>query len=677
MRRYGLILLGLALMLGAGLRDQADHWIDATRLPQVLTESSVEIRDREGALLRAYPVADGIMRLATQVADVDPAYLGMLVAYEDKRFFSHAGVDPRALVRAFWQSLRNGRVVSGASTLTMQVARLLEDSGTGRWQGKIRQIRVALALERRLFKKQILNLYLSHAPFGGNLEGVRAASHAWFGKEPRRLTPAEASLLVALPQSPSARRPDRHPATARAARGRVLDRMARRSTLPDEQINEAREATLPQEMRAFPRLAPHLGDYLRQRAPEQRQHRVTLQRPVQQAFEKLAADWAQRQGRDLSVALLAADISEGQVVAYVGSPDYGDRVKGGFVDMVRASRSPGSTLKPLVYGVAFDRGLAHPETLIHDGPVQFGAYAPQNFDRLYRGDVSMRAALQMSLNIPVVKLTAALGPAHLLKGVRDSGAEVALATGQPGLAVSLGGLGMSLWDLTQLYAGLARGGQAVALSVSATDHPQGRRFLSAPAAWHVGNILAGIAPPQGAGRAGEIAFKTGTSYGHRDAWALGFDGRHVVGVWVGRADGTPVPGIFGADLAAPLLFEAFARLGVARTPLPPPPSETLFVAHAELPQALRRFGPRVDHQDHTGPEMVFPPDGAILEHVSGQVVLKLRGGVAPFVVLQDGAPVKFRQQRRDIALPDPGPGFVRYSVIDAKGRAARVAIEIR
>ncbi|MFT6674898.1 MAG: penicillin-binding protein 1C [Sulfitobacter sp.] len=224
-RGYGLFALVLALGVAAALRDGLDRWIDATMLPPVLVETSQEVRDRRGALLRVFPVEGGRVRLALRLDQVDRGFLDMLIAYEDKRFYQHAGIDPLAMLRAIGQAAWQGQVVSGGSTLTMQVARLLENSGTGRWHGKLRQIRVALALERRLNKDQILALYLAHAPYGGAVEGLRAGALAWFGKDPARLSMAEAALLVALPQSPETRRPDRHPQAALAARARVLARV--------------------------------------------------------------------------------------------------------------------------------------------------------------------------------------------------------------------------------------------------------------------------------------------------------------------------------------------------------------------------------------------------------------------------------------------------------------------
>ncbi|KIC22080.1 penicillin-binding protein [Leisingera sp. ANG-Vp] len=655
-----------------------DSWIDNTSLPLTLADTSTEVLDRNGRLLRAYPVGDGLWRLAVRPDQTDPRFLEMLLRYEDKRFHSHAGVDPVALLRAAGQALWNGRTVSGGSTLTMQVARLLEDGSTGRWSGKLRQMRVALALERRLSKDEILTLYLTHAPYGGAAEGIRAAAYAWFGKEPGRLTPAEAALLVALPQSPERRRPDRFPEAAQDARNRVLARMQRQGVLTIEDAEAARRTPLPHRMAAFPRLAPHLADRVAAAHPGKRQHRLTIDGAVQSRMQQLLAEAVRASGPQLSAALIAADHQTGEVLALAGSPDYAGTARRGFVDMTLAVRSPGSTLKPLVYGLAFDQGLAHPETLIHDGPVNFDGYAPQNFDNSFRGDIRVREALQLSLNIPVVKLTQELGPARLMAAMRAGGAGPRLPGGAPGLALALGGVGISLQDLVQLYAGLAAGGQGPGLQVLQGGPPlRAGRVMSAEAAWQVGDILRGLPVPPGA-KAGTIAYKTGTSYGHRDAWAIGWDGRHVIGIWMGRADGTPVPGIFGGDLAAPVLFEAFGRLKPALEPLPPPPPAALIVSSAELPPPLQRFRSRSAAFDGSAeaPELVFPPEGARLALDGGSLTLKLRGGTAPFLVLADGLPVLSGQRRREFPVPSPGPGFSSLVIVDSAGRSDRVNLRI-
>lgn len=677
LRRWGLLLAFLALILGSGWH-ALDRWIDTTQLPVTLAEVSTEVLDREGRLLRVYPVADGIWRMSPRLTTVDPRFVEMLVAYEDKRFFTHSGVDPLAMVRALGQAIWNGRAVSGGSTLTMQLARLLEDGTTGRWAGKLRQMRLALALERRLSKRQILELYLTHAPYGGNVEGIRAASLAWFGKGPNRLTPAQAALLIALPQSPERRRPDRAYLAAEQARSRVLARLQAAELLSGAEVRTAQREPLPYAMRSFPRLAPHLTDRIVGTEPTVNPVRLTLDAQVQNKMEDLLAKAALHAGGRISAALMAVDHQTGEVLASVGSPSYQEDARQGFVDMTQALRSPGSTLKPLVYGLGFDAGLLHPETLIHDGPVDFDGYAPQNFDGLFRGDVRAGEALQLSLNIPVVRLTREIGPAQLLASLRRSGARPRLPGGKPGLAISLGGIGTSLQDLVQLYAGIAADGQGWRLRSSKATPPERLpRLISAASAWHLGDILRDLAPPPGA-RSGVVAYKTGTSYGHRDAWAIGWDGRHVIGVWMGRADGTPVPGAFGGDLAAPVLFEAFGRLKPELADFAPPPPETLILTAAELPVPLRRFRPRdaVFEVLAAAPDLLFPPSGARLALEGGPLLIKLRGGTAPFALLADGRVLAKGQRRHEFEVPYPGAGFSELVVVDGAGHSARVTVEV-
>lgn len=667
--------LAAGLWLAAAARDGAEAWIDATTLPPLTVETGAEAVARDGRLLRAWTVADGRWRLAADSTQVDPLFLSMLIAYEDRRFATHFGVDARAMVRAVAQAVWNGRVVSGGSTLTMQVARLLEESGTGKLSGKLRQMRVALALERRLTKTQILNLYLRLAPYGGNLEGLRAASLSWFGREPLRLTPAQAALLVALPQSPQARRPDRGARAAADGRSRVLDRALSAGLISAETAAAARTEPLPSARRDFPRLAPHLTDRLRLADPARLHIATTLDASLQERLEGLATEAIARQGERLQVAMIVADHTSGEILASVGSAAYENDARQGFVDMTQALRSPGSTLKPLVYALAFDQGLAHPETLIEDRPVAFGRYQPQNFDRQFRGTVRVREALQLSLNIPVVTLTEAIGPERLMQGLRRAGVRAVLpGDGPPGLAVSLGGLGVTLEDLTGLYAALARGGVARPLSPLPDGRSEGERLVSQVAAWQVGNILAGLQPPDGSAP-GRIAWKTGTSYGHRDAWAVGWDGRHVAGVWMGRADGTPVPGAFGGDLAAPILFAALAR--IQPQPLPPPPAATLQVENARLPLPLQRFRPRgTIAAPGSLPEIAFPPDGAEVALDGAPLLARVRGGTPPFTWMADGHPLDIATTTRESHLPLPHLGPLTLSVIDANGQAARVTLTL-
>ena len=679
MRARWIIVLAVGLWLAALGRDRFDRWIDATVLPPLALEMSVEVLDRKGDLLRAYTVADGRWRLALPPDKVDPLYLKMLLAYEDKRFRDHAGVDPRSVLRAAVQALWNRRVVSGGSTLTMQVARLLEEGTTGQVGGKLRQMRVALALERRLSKDQILQLYLHLAPFGGNLEGVRAASISYFGKEPLRLTPAEAALLVAIPQAPESRRPDRAADRAEAARNRVLARAVAEGVIDADEAEAALREAVPGLRKPFPALAPHLADRAREEQPQTLSHRLTIDGALQKKLEALAQEAVAEKGEQLQVAILVADHASGEILASVGSAGYRADLRQGFVDMTRALRSPGSTLKPLVYALAFDEGLGHPETMIDDRPMSFGTYAPQNFDKLYLGTIRMREALQLSRNIPVVALTEALGPAKLISAMEKAGMKPVFPGDRPGLAIALGGVGVTLTDMVQLYAAIARGGVVRPLSWRQdAEVPEGQRVVSEVAAWEVGDILAGLAPPPGA-PSNRLAYKTGTSYGHRDAWAIGFDGRHVIGVWMGRADGTPVPGAFGADVAAPVLFQAFNRLKRKLDPQPPAPAATLLVANAALPQPLQRFRSRSAAFEVAAdaPAVAFPPNGAEVELLASGLKVKVAGGTAPFTWLADGVPVVVASDAREAMLAMPGAGFVTLSVIDAKGRSDRVQVRVR
>jgi penicillin-binding protein 1C len=667
-----LALWGMAL--GA---DRFRDWVRTTELPALAVELGAEVVARDGRLLRAYTVADGRWRLALDPTAVDPGYLAQLIAFEDRRFYQHKGVDPRALIRAAWQSAWNGRVVSGGSTLTMQVARLLENSGTGRWEGKVRQIRLALALEQRLSKHQILTLYLQIAPYGGNIEGLRAATLTWFGKEPQRLTPAEAALMVALPQAPETRRPDRAPGLAEAGRARVLSRATDAGVLSADAAAAALREAVPMKRIAFPTLAPHLADRLRAANPHLLRIETTLDFGLQRTAERLAQEALTQQPPEVQIAMMMADHRSGEILVSVGSAAYQADARQGFIDMTRALRSPGSTLKPFVYALAFDRGLAHPETLIEDRPTRFGGYAPQNFDRQFRGTLRLREALQLSLNIPVVLLTEALGPEHLVQALRRTGARAVLpGDSAPGLAVALGGLGISLRDLTQAYAALARGGVALPLRDQPGLNTSGERIFSVVSAWYASDILQGVTAPPGTPDLG-LAYKTGTSYGHRDAWALGYNGRHVGGVWMGRADGSSIAGAFGADLAAPVLFRLFAATQPANSPLPPAPSAALLLPNSALPLPLQRFRPGGIHPSReSGPEITFPPDGAELTLDASTLPVRVRGGQAPYSWLVNGTPLAIGSHESELLLPVARPGPATLTVIDAGGVSARVQVTL-
>jgi penicillin-binding protein 1C len=650
---------------------------------------SATIVDRNGKLLRAYAMADGRWRLPVDAKrDIDPGYLKLLLAYEDKRFHSHAGIDPLALGRAALQLATRGHIVSGGSTITMQLARLMEPRRERSVYAKVRQMVRAIELERKLSKDDILDLYLALAPFGGNLEGIRAASIAYFGKEPKRLSPAEAALLVALPQSPETRRLDRHPDVAHTARDRVLDRMVEDGVVSREDAVQARAVTIPILRKPMPILAPHSSDQAIATVKNQPVIRLTLDSSLQKVLEALARDRALALGQNISIAIIAVDNESGDVLARVGSPDYFDERRAGQVDMTRAVRSPGSTLKPFIYGLAFEDGFVHPESLIDDRPIRFGSYAPENFDMTFQGTVPVRKALQLSLNVPAIALLDRVGSSRLSSRIKQAGSSLVLPKDEaPGLAMGLGGVGITLQDLAQLYAGLARLGATKPLReiVTAKDDREAMRLMDQAAAWQVGNVLMGTPPPEN-GAHNRIAFKTGTSYGYRDAWSVGFDGKLTIGVWVGRPDGAPAPGLVGRTAAAPILFDAFARTGKLPAALPKPPKGVLVASNAKLPLPLRRFRP-IGELVRTGsdqtPRIQFPLNGSRIDvdRTSGgelaAMPVKVAGGILPITVLINGASAGEIDSRRQRLVDPPGPGFARLTVIDATGAADTVVIRIQ
>ncbi|MGF9565875.1 penicillin-binding protein 1C [Neorhizobium sp. JUb45] len=676
-------LLGVAAVYGLEAADRA--------YPPPLEKAGVisrEVVDADGQLLRAFATPDGRWRLGTKAADVDPQFLRMLVAYEDQRFYEHTGVDLWALARAATQFVTNGRIVSGASTLSMQVARLIEPRENRSFTAKFVQLARAIQIERRLSKPEILDLYLTLAPYGGNLEGVRSASLAYFGKEPRRLSVSEAALLVALPQSPEARRPDRRSQVATAARQRVLDREPVRETVGKAAAEQAALHPVPSRRLQLPAYAAHLAEAAIRKQPTQNRHVTTLRRDVQRGLEDAARAAVQKLGPKISLAMVMADARTGEIVGEVGSADYFDASRSGWVDMTRVNRSPGSTLKPFIYGLAFEQGLVSQETVIEDRPSDFHGYRPRNFDMSYQGDVSIRQALQLSLNVPAVRLLDAVGPSRLMMRFRRSDVKPALPIGEaPGLAIGLGGVGVSLKDLVQLYAGLANRGQPVRLGDGVREKPgidPADPLLEPVATWNVTDILSDVLPPQGSRRLG-IAYKTGTSYGYRDAWSIGYDGRHVLGVWVGRPDNGAVPGIAGYATAAPILFDAFSRSGVAITPMPPAPSGAVRVAQADLPISQRRFSMTASglisaSAREPAPQIVYPPEGARVDlgAASGNTLepltLKLQGGRAPFRWLANGQPLSDLSRRRTSEWQPDGGGYSTLTVIDAVGRAATVRV---
>jgi len=513
----------------------------------------------DGTPLWRFADANGVWRYPVQTREVSPYYLDALLTYEDRWFYQHPGVNPLALVRATWQNLAGERVVSGGSTLSMQVARLL-DPHSRTFRGKLRQLWRTAQLEWHLSKAEILNLYLNRAPFGGTLQGVAAASWAYLGKSPAQLTHAEAALLAVLPQAPSRLRPDRHPQRAQQARDKVLRRLAEFKVWPQAAVDEALEEPLLLAPRLEPSLAPLLARRLN-RPDSPPLIRTTLDATLQRRLEDLLLGWRARLPEHTSAAILVVEEESMAVRAYLGSVDISDAKRFGHVDMVNALRSPGSTLKPFLYGMALDDGLIHSESLLQDVPRRYGDYRPGNFSMGFTGAVPASTALSSSLNLPAVQLLEAYGPKRFAAQMRIGGVPLALpALAEPNLALILGGAGSRLEDLVSGYSAFARDGKSATLRFQPDDTLRERPLLSPGAAWIVRRILSGQARPDRDPRAELVqrpvlAWKTGTSYGFRDAWAIGVGPRYLIGIWIGRPDGTPVPGQFGLASAAPLMLQ--------------------------------------------------------------------------------------------------------------------------
>ncbi|SDZ09238.1 penicillin-binding protein 1C [Pseudomonas sp. NFIX28] len=549
------VILGSLLLLWAGL------WLADRLWPLPLPKDDLArvVLAEDGTPLWRFADANGVWRYPVRTDEVSPYYLDALLTYEDRWFYRHPGVNPMALARAAWQNLTGGRVLSGGSTLSMQVARLL-DPHSRTWHGKLRQLWRTAQLEWHLSKQQILTLYLNRAPFGGTLQGVAAASWAYLGKSPQHLTHAEAALLAVLPQAPSRLRPDRHAARAQAARDKVLQRLAQFQVWPQSAVDEALQEPLLLAPRLEPSLAPLLARRLN-RADSPPLIRTTLDANLQRRLEDLLLGWRARLPEHTSAAILVVEAQTMAVRAYLGSVDINDARRFGHVDMISAMRSPGSTLKPFLYGMALDAGLIHSESLLQDVPRRYGDYRPGNFSMGFSGAVSASTALATSLNLPAVQLLEAYGPKRFAAEMRIGGMPLALpALAEPNLALILGGAGSRLEDLVSGYSAFARGGKSATIRLQPDDVLRERPLLSPGSAWIVRRILSGQARPDRDPRAELVqrpvlAWKTGTSYGFRDAWAIGVGPRYLIGIWIGRPDGTPVPGQFGLASAAPLMLQ--------------------------------------------------------------------------------------------------------------------------
>ncbi len=521
--------------------------------------------DKDGQPLRAFPDKQGVWRYPVTLEQVSPLYLQALINYEDRYYYQHFGVNPLALVRAFGQFVKNRRIVSGASTLTMQVARILKPHKKS-FSGKLVQIFVALQLEWHYNKQEILTYYVNYAPFGGTIQGVEAASFAYFDKTSLELTVSEAALLAVMPQSPSRFRPDRYPQRAKNARNKLLDRLAEFEVWDNQTISEAKQEEVWASYNTHPMIAPLLTRRLINKYPKQSIVHSTIDMSLQTDLEYLLKQYAATLPEKTSVALVVIDNKNANTLAYIGSADFLNSSRSGHVDMVQAIRSPGSTLKPFIYGLAIDKGLIHSESLLFDVPHSFAGYRPKNFTNKFNGPVSVSQALGRSLNMPAVQVLEKLTPESFYVKLKNAGLDLHLPqNASPNLSIALGGGGVKLEQMVGLFSALGRKGKAVKLKfIQEEDKDKQFHLLSEGSSWIIQNILSQVPLNSIHSKTVinnlKIAYKTGTSYGNRDAWVLASNNKITIGIWVGRPDGAFMEKNSGRQSAVPLLKKVMNSL---------------------------------------------------------------------------------------------------------------------
>ncbi|HUG44008.1 MAG TPA: penicillin-binding protein 1C, partial [Acidobacteriota bacterium] len=541
------------------------------------------IEDRDGRPVRIFLAADEKWRLPIALEEASPALVRTIVASEDRWFHYHPGVNPLSVLRAAWSNLRAGRVVSGSSTIPMQIARMIEPKERT-VAGKLWETLRALQLEWHFSKRELLELYLNLIPVGGNLEGAGAASFFYFGKEPSQMVLGEAALLAVVPRSPNDFNPIRRPRAAQRVRDRLLDALEERGDFSSEQVAAARRHQLPEARRAAPFAAPHFSQLARNWRPSQYRLRTSLDLNLQRSAEKIVRQRIQelRSEGIGNAAVVVLDNQTRLVRALVGSAGFLEERFQGQVNGALAARSPGSALKPLLFALALDRGAIIPDSVLLDVPTDFSGYSPENYDGKFRGKVTAGSALVHSLNVPFVRLLHDYGVADFHYFLNRAGlTTLNEAPAHYGLSLILGSGEVNLLELTNLYATLAQGGVHRPWSIlpdALHSQPPEDRLLSREAAWLTGRHLAQLQRPdlpsswRQSRDAPAIAWKTGTSFGHRDGWAVGYNEEITIGVWVGNFNGEPRKGLSGAEHAAPLLFDLFRieGKGSAQTAGEPP-----------------------------------------------------------------------------------------------------------
>lgn len=534
-------------------------------------DPTVVVTDKNGKPIRFFLPGDEHWRLPVRLDEISPDLINAVIASEDRWFRYHPGVNPFAAIRALYTNIKAGKVVSGASTIPMQIARLC-DPKPRTLLSKLEETFRALQLKWDFKDDEIVEIYLNIAPYGGNIQGVGAASYLYFGKSPRALSPAEIALLTVLPRSPTTYDPTVNPSEAERARNRILMQLLHGRTFKEGAVKETMKEPVPKRRKNPPFIAPHFAQLVFDKFRDNRRIETTLDVSIQKIAEEAVKGRIgelRRQGID-NLAIVVIENRGRNVRAMAGSSDFFEKRYSGQVNNAVARRSPGSALKPFLYAMALDRGLVIPATFMLDIPTDFSGYIAKNYDGKYRGRVTMREALIRSLNAPAVRLLASMGLEDFHKLLLDGGlATLDRSISQYGLPLILGAGEITLLDLTNLYATLAEGGvhQAVSLTTKDITVYEEKELFSPEASYLITQILTELGRPDMPSPIWEltrdvpqVAWKTGTSFGHRDAWAVGYSGRHTIGVWVGNPTGRGQKGISGGEHAAPLLFDLFRAI---------------------------------------------------------------------------------------------------------------------
>ena len=529
-------------------------------------DSSTIVEATDGTVLYAFLTNDDKWRMYTQLDEITPTVQKAFICKEDRWFYWHFGINPISIARAFINNTIKHKRTSGASTITMQVARMLEPKNRT-VTSKLIEICRALQLEWNFSKKEILQLYLNLIPFSGNIEGIKSASFIYFGKSPAQLSIAEATTLTIIPNRPTTLVLGKRNAYIQQERDKYLLKFKKKKIFDINAINDALEEPLIAYRRVPPKFAPHLSIRLKKSFPTKPIIESTINFNLQLSVEEIVANYSKTLAfKEIhNAAVYVIDNKTHSVVAYIGSPDFYNVSNFGQVDGVKAIRSPGSTLKPMIYGLAFDKGIYTPRSVISDVPVDFDGYTPENYDEQFHGQVALSNALAQSLNIPAVKVLNAIDLKTLTSTLEKLDFEqITKDKDKLGLSTALGGCGVSLEELTNMYSVFANNGNYYEPSfLKANKKNQEQTILSPEANYMVAQILTTLRRsdlPNNASNSinlPKIAWKTGTSYGRRDAWSIGFNNQYTIGVWCGNFNGKGVPDLNGADIATPLLIQLF------------------------------------------------------------------------------------------------------------------------